>query len=182
VAGGPDGGPIEGEAVSDDDERDDYDDEPWRKRPDVAQWVHWPALFLGGFAVVQLLLSIAGCLWLPGAMVWKWIDPEFYDDDGPQWPEVIIGTLVFFCCVALNAFVIIGVRRMAKFRSYRLVLWAVGLSFLPLPLVSCGMVSVPLSIWALVVLLNRDVRARFEAVARGTMIEAPPETPDARTD
>ena len=115
-------------------------------------------------------------------MILKWFDPEFYDDEGPQWPEVIIGTLIFLACVALNVFVVGGVRCMAKFRSFRLVLWAVGLSFLPVPFVSCGMASIPLSIWALVVLLTRDVRARFEAVARGTMTPAPVESPDARAD
>ncbi len=152
--------------MSEHDQREDYDDGP-RKRPNnIAGWVHWPGLVLTGFGAIQFALSIAGFLWLPSAMVLKWVDPEFYDDDGPQWPEVILGTLIFAICTVLNLVVIIGARRMAKFRSYRLVIWSIALSFIPLPLISCGMISLPASIWALVVVLNPDVRARFEDVAR----------------
>jgi hypothetical protein len=168
--------------VSGHDERDDYDDEPWRRRPDPAALVHWPALLLCTFGIIQLGFAVVGCIWLPGALVWSWIDPEFFGDDGPEWLGVLIGTLAVAACVGQNAVIVVGMRRLARFRSYRLVLWAVILSFLPLPIVYCGLVTLPLSVWALFAVLNRDVRARFAAVARGTIIPDPAETPDARAD
>lgn len=168
--------------MNDHDERDDYDDEPWRRRRDPAALVHWPALLLGTFGMIQLGFALVGCVWLPGALVWSWIDPEFFGDDGPEWLEVLIGTLAIGVCVGQNLVIVVGMRRLPRFLSYRLVVWAIVLSFLPLPIFYCGLLTLPLSIWALVAVLNRDVRARFAAVARDTISSAPPEAPDARTD
>jgi hypothetical protein len=159
--------------VSEHDEREDYDDEPWKRRADVAALVHWPALLLGTFATIQLAFSVVGCIWLPGALVWNWIDPEFFNNDGPQWPEVVLGILACTVCASLNGLILVGARRLAKFQNFRLVLWAISVSFLSLPIIYCALVMVPISIWALVVVLNRDVRVRFEAVARGTMGQTP---------
>jgi hypothetical protein len=166
MAGGPDGGPVEGQAVTDHDERDDYNDEPWRRRPDPAARIRWPALLLCTFGMIQLGFSIVTCIWLPAALIWNWIDSEFFDNDGPQWPEVLVGTLLPACCICQNTVIVIGTRRLSRFRSYRLALWAVILSFLPLPVFYCGLATIPLSVWALVDMRNRDVGARFDAVAR----------------
>lgn len=154
--------------MSDHDEREDYDDEPWRGRTNPAVLVHWPALLLCTFGMIQLGFSVLTCIWLPSALLWNWIDPEFFNNDGPEWPEILIGTVVAALCVCQNALIVVGMRRMGKFKSYRLVLWATILSFLPLPVIYCGLLTIPLSIWALVAVLNRDVRARFDAVASGS--------------
>ena len=132
--------------------------------------------------MIQLGFALVGCIWLPGALLWSWIDPEFFGDDGPEWLEVLIGTLAVAACVGQNMVIVVGMRRLARFRNYRLAFWATLLSFLPLPIFYCGLVTIPLSVWALVVVLNRDVRARFAEVARGKMTSAPPEATDARTD
>jgi hypothetical protein len=53
-----------------------------------------------------------------------------------------------------------------RFRRYHWVVAGAILTFLSVPLIYLGVIQVPLSVWLLVLLLRRDVRARFEAVAR----------------
>jgi len=169
VAGSADGGFDEGEAVSEHDVRQDYDDEPWNRRANPAALVHWPALLMGTFGVIQLVFSIAGCIWLPCALVWNWVDPEFFNNDGPQWQEVLLGTIAFAVCALLNWVIVLGARRLDKFENYRLVVWAIVLSFFSLPFIYCGVMTIPVSVWSFVVILHPDVRARFDAVARGNI-------------
>jgi len=69
-----------------------------------------------------------------------------------------------------------------RFRHYQLVVAGAILTLLSVPCIFLGVIQVPLGVWLIALLLRRDVRARFEAVARGTIREAPPEDRDARTD
>lgn len=168
--------------MTDHDEREDYDDQPWKGRADLAALVHWPALLLCVSGMIQLGFSLVGCVWLPGALLWNWIDPEFFDGDGPQWDEVLVGVVVCAVYVGLNWVVVVGTRRLARFESYRLAVAAVLLSCVPVPFLYCGVVTVPIAIWGLVLLAQSDVRARFAANRRGTMTPTHTEPTDARAD
>lgn len=188
MAGGPDDGPDEGEAVSGHDERDDYDDEPWRKRRLPEELLRTPAAMLSTFAVIQMGFSALGVIVLLVAVGRALLDPAPADPDWEDlaWYEAAAVVAMVLAGVGAvivwNWLIIRGAARMRTCRNYRLALAAAFLSILPVPFYYCGPISAPAAIWALVILLRRDVRARFEAVARGTMTAPPPEAPDARTD
>ena len=66
---------------------------------------------------------------------------------------------------ALNVLVFVGAGRMKQLRSYGLALTAAIVSLIPcLTGVCCT--GMPFGLWALIVLMNPDVKAGFDAVAR----------------
>lgn len=152
------------------DEREDYDDEPWRKRSDGDVPVQWIASSISTFGLLQLLCSAAGLLGGTVSVFVLLLDPE---SAGPgESVRIILVFLIYLLGVGSNALVMRGARDMRRYRRYRLAVLAAALSILPVPLVFFGPCSVPLGISALVVLLRPDVRARFAAVARGTINES----------
>lgn len=167
--------------MTDHDEREDYDDEPWR-RAKPEQQVRTPATIIEVFGAIQLGLSVLWFLVAVVMIVWGAIDPAAVDADDWTWYEAA-GLLALAGLAAVwNWVVVLGGGRMRACRNYRLAVAAAVLSFLPWPLYYCLPVSAPVAVWALVVLARPDVRARFKAVARGTIPPAPPEEPDARAD
>jgi hypothetical protein len=167
--------------VSEHDLRDDYDDEPWRKRPKAETLVQWPASIISTIGLIQLAFSILSVVWMAGVVVWNWIDPAFFNNE-LVWYEVLAGIGAAALCVALNWFILRGARALRSFRSYRSAVTGVVLFFFSLPFFYCGLVTLPVGVWAFVVLLQPDVRARFEAVARGTIQTTQSEDRNARTD
>jgi len=166
--------------VSEHDERDDYDDEPGRRRAFPQQLVSTPATIIEVCAAIQAAFSLLGCFAPMVFILWELVDPQVVDS--MSWDEAALVTLIFGLCLTWNWVIIRGAGRMRRCRNYRLSLAAAAMSILPLPFLYLGAVSIPVAIWAVAILGRRDVRARFAAVARDTMSTAPPEAPDARTD
>jgi hypothetical protein len=143
------------------DLREDYDDEPWRRR-DPRAMVHWPALLMATFSMIQFGFSIVAGAWILGALVYSWVNPEFFEDE-VVWYEMVLGSLVCAILAAMNWVILKGAFRFPRFRSYRLVLASAILFTLSLPFFYCAWVTLPVGIWAVVVLGHPDVRARFLA-------------------
>jgi hypothetical protein len=164
--------------MTDHDERDDYDDQPWRRRATPEQLLRVPAAVIEICAAVQVVFSLLGCLAPAVFLIWDLVDPN-----GPEamsWDEAILVTLAFGLCLAWNLVVIRGVGQMRRCQSYRAALAAAVMSILPLPFLWLGAVSIPAGIWVVAILGRRDVRARFAAVAHGRMNGEIPGVPNAR--
>jgi hypothetical protein len=150
--------------VSGHDERDDYDDEPWRRRATPQQLVRYPAAIIEVLAAVQVAFALLGCLAPAIFIVWDLVDPG-----GPEamsWDEAVLVTLGFGLCLAWNLVIIRGVGRLRRCRNYRSALTAAIMSTLPIPFLYLGAVSIPVGIWAVAILGRRDVRAHFRTAAR----------------
>ena len=170
--------------MSEHDEREDYDDEPWRGdrlAPDHV--VRWPTSVMWGLGLMQLVFTQTFIVMMVAAEILvgfvdggATLNDLWQDSD---WWRIPPGWLVLTGC---NVFVIRTASEMRRFRHYWRVVSSTVLVMFAVPFIFLTVIQLPLGIWILVVLCRRDVRARFQAVARGTMIEAPPETPDARAD
>ena len=152
--------------MTDHDERDDYDDEPWRVRPTPAQLVRTPATMIEVFGAIQLGLSILGLVFAVVVVAWGAVDPAAVDAEDMTWYEASAVLAAGVLAVVWNWVVVRGAGCMRAGRNYRLSVTAAILSFLPVPLYYCLPISAPIAVWALVVLLRRDVRAHFAAAAR----------------
>jgi hypothetical protein len=153
------------------DERDDYDDEGWGDQLAPAPVVHWPASAMWGFGVLQLILLQTWTAFVVALLVIS----HFVDDDrtlAELWRTITSSELVWMSLVgwplatACAVVVIRGANDLGRFRHYW---WAVTAAFLTLfsaPVVCLAPIQLPLGVWVLVVLARRDVRARFETVAR----------------
>jgi hypothetical protein len=144
------------------DPRDDYDDEPWRRRWRTEEYVLVPASSIIAFAVIQ-------CVWAVFASA---IPEVFYVTEAGPNLTIPVGAVA----IAWNVVILWGAWRMHEFRRYRLSVLAALMSLLPVPFIYCAPISLPLGIWTLVVLCRPDVRARFEAVFRRAADSTPPLT------
>ena len=160
------------------DERDDYDDQPERlSGPAETMW--WAGQAIASFALIQLAPSILALV----ATLTIFVLAGANGGDSP--PTLPFGdvSLVFGAAVvsvAWNALVLRGAVGMPEFRGYRRAVLSAVLVVPAVPVVGLAVVTLPLGVWVLIVLLRPEVRARFDAVARGTITGAPPEAPDAR--
>src|SRR5262245_38056525 len=171
MAGGTIRGLEQGEAVSEHDPREDYDDEPWNRRRSPQDIVRWPASIRWVFGVLQF---IATQLWM-ALLISTTIVVEFVDGDqtlGEFWNSVKDewGFWLYLGAWPVGTACAIIVMRAAndlkRFRRYTFVVAGAILTFLSVPCIFLGVVQVPLGVWLILLLLRRDVRARFEAVAR----------------
>lgn len=154
--------------MSEHDQREDYDDEPWKRRTDVAATVRTPAAIMSALGLVQLALSIVGWVASVALFVWNLIDPNYFDDD-EAWLGILFGIVVSAICIVLNWLIVRAAARFRNFRNYRLVVAATVLFIFSVPLYYCVGVTLPVGVWALIVLFNPDVRARFKAVAKSKL-------------
>jgi hypothetical protein len=170
--------------VSEHDEREDYDDDPWRKRATPEELLRTPASIIAAFGAIQLGFSVVGCLALVALIIWSLFNDIGADtdpEDGGLY-EFLAVISISILSVLWNWVIVRGAGRMRKCRNYRLSVAAAVLSIFSVPFYYCLPISAGVAVWTLVILSRRDVRARFAAVARGTISSAPPEAPDARTD
>ena len=151
------------------DERDDYDDEPWRKSeaPDNVRRV---ANALWWFGLIQLVVSSFGVVFAIGCFVSARVDGEYgkYKPPDLYWMGALSLAGVIWNCVLMWA-----AGGMARGEGYRRSFTAAILGVLPIPCAYLGMFSVPVGIYALVLLRKPDVRARFAAVARRSTATSP---------
>jgi hypothetical protein len=164
--------------VSGHDEREDYDDEPWRKRRPPDESIRWAASTIWAFGQVQLILSGLGFFFAAWVAILTAFDEGIGKDAEPF--EVVLFAASSVAAIAWNAVVIRAANRMRQFRRYRLAVLGSAMSVLPVPFFYFAIFSFPLGVYSFILLMRSDVRARFAAVARGTMKAAPPEAPDAR--
>ncbi len=154
------------------DERDDYDDEPWRRPtpPDVlvrqaagplwlCGWVFAVAAMGGTALFVIFLLDLTGHL-------------------DPAKTEEVLTNLALTGgfiggCILWAAGLFHGARRMRTFQDYKTAMLAAGMAVLPLPFPHAAALTTFVGVWAVVVLTRPSVRARFAANRRGTIPESP---------
>jgi hypothetical protein len=155
--------------VTEHDPREDYDDEPWRGRATPEHLLRTPASILGAFGFIQLGFAIVG--WIASAViiVWRTFDPAAVDAEDMTWYEAVALLAIAGLLVGWNWLIVRGAGRMRHCRQYRLAILAAVLSFFAVPFYYCIPISAPVAVWTLVILLRRDVQARFEAVARGSI-------------
>jgi hypothetical protein len=164
--------------VSHHDERDDYDDEPWRRlvAPDQLRRIA-NGLFI--FGALQALAAICGSTAMAFSTVSAWTNGDIgkYRPPESYW-------MFAYCIVGgvTSAIVLRGASLMRRCLAYRYCLFAAVVALFPIPCYCLIFFNLALGISALRQLRRPDVRARFEAVARGTIVRGPAETPDARTD
>jgi hypothetical protein len=166
------------------DPRDDFDDEPWRGRLAPEHLVRWPASAMWVFGLVQLLLSLVGLLLLGLVVLERAVTGR--DDPTGNWRNLFLSEDFLFilavCIVGTMANLVVmrGAAGMGRFRRYPWAVIASLLAVFSLPFVYFAVFTIPVGVWALLVLCRRDVRARFAADARGTIPGSPPEVSDAR--
>jgi hypothetical protein len=164
-------GPDESEAMSEHDERDDYDDADWVDVLAAKHLVRWPGAAMWTFGVVQLILVQ---LWI-AFIVTMWTLANFVDDDRTfaeawrtvtnnraLWGSFVLWPIATICACAM-------IHGANGFRRYDRYSWAVVgaiLLSLSVPCPCLLVAQLPFGIWSIVLLLRRDVRARFDAVAR----------------
>ena len=87
----------------------------------------------------------------------------------------LILTYVFgVIALGVYAFVLYGALQMLKLRSWVLAVAASIVAMVPCIGSCCCFVGLPLGIWSLVVLMNRDVKAAFASIASTAGTAAPP--------
>jgi hypothetical protein len=176
MAGDADRGPEQGEAVSEHDPRDDYDDEPWRDRPSPHDLVRLPASMMGVFGLLQCILTQLYIGVGVVTTVLGWVD------DGKGVGDVLgsstdLATMLllfaaWLMATACTILVMRGASDLTKFRRYPWVVAGAILTLLSLPFVYLAAIQVPLGIWLIALLSRRDVRARFQAVAHRQIIDS----------
>ena len=165
--------------MSEHDQRDDYDDKT--RISDQLQdkeldhslsqlwWVGFTQLLIAQFAVVVILMLMI-------------VFGDGLNDRGSIAVELLIPFLVWIIGTAFNIVVILGATVGSRAKMYWLALLASLIAMTSFPAVWFAPVTSYLALRALRRLANRDVRARFEAVARGTITSHSSEVTDARSD
>lgn len=170
--------------MSEHDARADYDDEPNRAVLPPVPHIGTPAdiMWTVGLVlliIVQLWMAFAVC-----ALVFSMVNRgvglrELVDNvirNKMMW-LVFVGWPTATIC---NLLVLRGANDLKKFRRYWWVVVAAIITFLSIPFVYLAFVQVPLGIWLMLLLVRRDVRDGFKAVARRKTTSSLTETSDAR--
>ena len=144
------------------DEREDYDDRPWKGQLAHPSVVRAPATALWVIGLVQFLCTLLGApfgllLFGPGA-------PDGPDDWAGVFRNQGFWNLVAICAagVVSNLLIMRGANHMLGCRRYPWAVTSAVLTMLSVPCIYFAILTVPVGSWALVVLLRRDVRARFD--------------------
>ena len=170
-------GPEQGEAVSEHDPRDDYDDEPWRDRPSPHDLVRLPASMMWVFGLLQLILTQLYAAVGVVTTVLGWVDDGRGLGDVLRSPaELATMSLIIALWLVATACTIAVMRGANDFKRFRRYPWVVAgaiLTLLSIPFFYLAVVSVPLGIWLLVLLSRRDVRARFAPVPCSAINQTP---------
>jgi hypothetical protein len=169
--------------MSDHDPRDDYDDELARGPLAPEHIVRWPASAMWAFGLLQLIFAQMWVALLATTIVLT----NFVDDDKTVsevwdrfkhteafWLTLAGWPVATFCTILVMR----GGNDLRRFRRYPWVAAGTVLMMLAVPFFYLAVIQLPLGLWVLYFLLRRDVRARFEAVARGTTLPVLSKAPD----
>jgi hypothetical protein len=155
--------------VSDHDQREDYDDEPWRGKSVKGRLINLPADLMwscGWFQVaVSLYALFNGAVLVVGAL----IDPAVRD----PWIASSICFAIGLAGLSVNWLVIRGAKAMRRGTDYPRAVLAACLTVASLPCVASFPYTVPIGIWALLVLNRADVRADFRGNRSATAMSSP---------
>ncbi len=171
--------------MSEHDQREDYDDKPDRGRLASKEIVAWPASVMWVLGLMQCVFTQVGLVFLACMFVAEGLDAgksfgEIWQTAFSEEAEVL--TLLAWPIVTACAVLVMqGANDLRRFRRYPLVIASVVLTFLSIPFIYLGVLGIPLSIWLALLLLRRDVRARFEAVACGNIVNHSGEESNARS-
>lgn len=88
-----------------------------------------------------------------------------------RFPLLWVSFLFWPFATVISIIVMRGATNLEGFQKYTWVLIAASLTLVSMPIICLGVIQVPLGLWLLRLLLRPDVRARFEAVARGDKID-----------
>lgn len=123
--------------------------------------VSGPALALmivaGLGVLIRLLVLLVRTLGFGAAMLAM---PQARGGEIVALTAVGVGAALTFVAVAANAFVVFGAMKMRNLRAYPLALAAAIVSMVPCS--CCFLPSLVVGIWALVVLLDKNVQAAFQ--------------------
>ena len=165
------------------DPRDDYDDILDMGPQAPASLVRWPASMMWVFGLLQFIITQLWIAFLITVIVFThFVDDnktlsEFWNsvkDASNFWLSVLVWPLASACTLLLMR----AANELKRFRHYQLVVAGAILTVLSVPFIFLGVFQVPLGVWLIVLLLRRDVRAHFEAVARaGRGVPLPTDTP-----
>jgi hypothetical protein len=155
----------------DHDQREDYDDIPaWG--PLAPEYiVRWPASIMWVFGLLQFIATQLWLAFFAGAtLVVHFVDDgkttgEYWDTmkyEPAFWLTVAGWPVATACTITVMR----GANDLKRFRCYPRVVAGATLTLLGIPFFYLAVIQFPLGIWLFWLLLRRDVRARFEAVAR----------------
>jgi len=144
--------------MSEHDEREDYDDLPNRGPLAPEYIVRRPAAMMWGVGLVQLIITQLAAFFYVALMVVFIFDGETTLGDTS---EIVLGIAGWVAASVWLVTVMRAASKLRRFQSHRWVVTGAMLTLLTMP---------PVGIWLVWLLLRRDVRARFEAVARGTKL------------
>lgn len=133
------------------------------KAPAIAMLILGVLQVLQGLGVLVLSLFVGSIARMPG-----FADrPEAVEIErmGPMITVFYGAASVFLLAVA--GFVIFAALRMMKLRSWTLCLIAAILTAVPCTSLYVCILGVPIGIWAIVVLLDKQVKSAFEGTAAG---------------
>ena len=173
--------------MTDQDERDDYDDERWNWPLAPDHVVRLPAAIMWAFGLLQLLFAqVIFVLFVAVKVVVDVIDSDqtwqqFWDDVQDE-PAIWLVPIGWLLTTAWAVLVMRTANDMRQYRRYGAAVAAAVMTMCSVPFMYLAVIQFPVGVWILAVLARSDVRARFEAVARGTIRSAPPEEPDARAN
>ena len=114
-------------------------------------------IVVGGLSILFFLLSCVGnvmTLMNGGSRT------NAFTDQPQTEGEIVMAIIVTIAILAANLAVILGAVQMLKQRGYGLALTAAIISVIPC-VSPCCVLGIPFGIWALVVLMNDDVKAAF---------------------
>jgi hypothetical protein len=148
------------------DPRDDYDDEPSRGRTTPDRLVYWAGTAIWSLGLAQLATLRIG-VYFELMRLWERLDggPPIQEVEAEEFAAIFV---LLAICSLLVAAVIFGAARMRRFRNYGWAVAAAALNVFSIPLVPLALLTIPVSIWALVLLARADVRNRFEASRRAS--------------
>lgn len=165
-----------------DDERDDYGEQRGRWFDDAVRRVQTPGMLLMIFGILSLFITViyVALLFAAPDTVCKG-QYDFMKDmqkgqqnaqPMPPYEEFVKSQQMQSGAVSIlqlagSILMFLGGSKMKQLQSYGLSLTGAIMGTIPLCTNNCCCLSLPFGIWALVVLLNGDVKLAFTKVARG---------------
>jgi hypothetical protein len=148
----------------DDDEREDMEDDAEERRPlrsgrtQAASRVAGPAISLMVCAGLHMAL---GCIGIPFNIYALTQAAGGGPGLGGQFAGNPVANLIGgFIALAIQGFILFGAIQMKKLSTYGVALAAAILSVIPC-CSSCLILGIPFGVWALIVLMDQDVKSAF---------------------
>ena len=146
--------------MSDHDPREDYDDEPWRGRAVKGRLINVPADLMWSCGWMQIAVSLYAVFSAVVTTVPALSGPPA---GGVRWLPSLLFLVVGLVGLLVNGLVVRGAKAMRRGADYPRAVLAACLTVTSVPCIASFPYTVPIGIWALIVLNRPDVRAWFRA-------------------